>query len=480
MRIVDPPQFQIGVTPIGQIQFDPKDRDDIPRVLQALQHLYIDDSCRRQIFLLLQQAFGERTNLKVGRPGMQLWRVLVLAVLKEGLNIDFDRLVNLANHHFDVRRMLGLGSWDDDYRFQLQTVIDNVSRLTPKWLSKINEVVVRSGHERLDRKSGQPFGGRVDSFVVETHVHYPTDVNLLWDAMRALIGVCWRASLGYRIGGWRQHKYHQKMLKASFNKTRKSKQQKRSPQSVVAYLQHCEMLLDKAQQTLIAVREVADAGCHQLASIGSYMAHGRRQIEQVDRRLLRGEKIASEEKVYSIFEPHTRWICKGKAGVTAELGVPIAVVEDQYQFIVHHQILWQQHDTEVAVALIEAVQRRYPEFRACSFDRGFHSPSNRVRLDALLDLNALPKKGKLSQADWKRENSEAFSAARQQHPAVESAINNLEQRGLDRVRTHGRDGFARTVGLSVLAANLHRIGKILHRQEKERLRRAKRKRLKIA
>ena len=135
-----------------------------------------------------------------------------------------------------------------------------------------------------------------------------------------------------------------------------------------------------------------------------------------------------------------------------------------------HKILWEGGDTDVAVSMIRDTQEKYPELRACSFDRGFHSPCNRAELDEMLDLNALPKKGKLSRIEREREEVEDFKSARQQHPAVESAINNLEQRGLDRVRTCGADGFCRTVALSILALNLHRIGVL--RQERRRLRRA--------
>ena len=107
---------------------------------------------------------------------------------------------------------------------------------------------------------------------------------------------------------------------------------------------------------------------------------------------------------------------------------------------------------------------RYPELRACSFDRGFHSPDNRVRLDALLDVAALPKKGRLSNADRAREDDETFAAARRVHPAIESAINGLEHRGLDRVRNHGADSFTRAASLSVLATNLHRLGSLLQKR----------------
>ena len=123
------------------------------------------------------------------------------------------------------------------------------------------------------------------------------------------------------------------------------------------------------------------------------------------------------------------------------------------------------------MSLVEGTQARYPELRACSFDRGFHSPDNRVRLDALLDVAALPKKGRLSNADRSREDDETFAAARRVHPAIESAINGLEHRGLDRVRNHGADGFTRAASLSVLATNLHRLGSLLQKRERKRHRR---------
>ena len=219
-------------------------------------------------------------------------------------------------------------------------------------------------------------------------------------------------------------------------------------------------------------RRVAGPGRGGIAcrSITGLVAHARRQIDHVERRLLRGETIPHEEKVFSIFEEHTRWVSKGKAGTPVELGVPVAIIEDQYGFILHHKVLWEGEDVDVAVSMVQGAQALYPELRACSFDRGFHSRDNRVRLDALLDVNALPGRGYLSRADREREEEESFVAARRAHPAIESAINGLDHRGLDRVRSHGADGFARTVALSVLAANLHRIGLILQKRERKRQR----------
>ena len=298
-------------------------------------------------------------------------------------------------------------------------------------------------------------------------MHYPTDVNLLWDAVRCLVRKTGRAAERYGVRGWRQWRHLTREVRKLFNRVRSTRRAKRHPERVEAYLARCRALVGRAVETLDALRNQGADTCT-CRSIEGFVAHARRQIDQVERRLLRDETIPHEEKVFSIFEGHTRWISKGKAGTPVELGVPVAIIEDQFGFILHHKILWEGEDVDVPVPMVQEAQALYPQLRACSFDRGFHSPDNRVRLDGLLDVNALPSKGYLSKANREREAEESFVAARRAHPAVESAINGLEHRGLDRVRSHGADGFARTVALSVLAANLHRIGLLLQKRERKR------------
>ena len=205
------------------------------------------------------------------------------------------------------------------------------------------------------------------------------------------------------------------------------------------------------------------------------LRHARRFADQIDRRVLQGDKIPHGEKVFSIFEEHTRWIAKGKAGKKAELGVPVCVVEDGNGFVLDHEIMWEGGDTDVAVPLVERCLKAFPNLRGCSFDRGFHSPANRKTLDDLLELNALPKKGGKSAAEREREAEPAFAAARRKHSGVESTINNLEHRGLDKVRLRGADGFELAVGLSVVALNIHRLGLNLRETERKRMRRRRRK-----
>ena len=387
-----------------------------------------------------------------------------MGVVKQGLGCDFDRLHELVNEHKTLRKFLGHPAISDKL-YHYQTLVDNVSLLNPELLGEVNQLVVESGHTVVGKKPGEPLRGRCDSFVVETNVRHPTDVSLLWDAMRCMYRHAGPLGSKHKVLKWHQWQHLQNTLEKKFNKIRKTRRASRK--DIKAYLKLCAELIGRVKALLL---ELAAKGVspQKINKITNFVMHAVRQIDQIDRRLLKGETIPQNEKVFSIFEPHTRWISKGKAGRPVELGVPVGIAEDQYQFILHYEIMWTGSDVDFAVPLVEITKELFPDFCAASFDRGFHSPANRVRLDELLVGNVLPKKGRLSKADREREQGETFAAMRRQHPAVESAINNLEHRGLDRVRSKGRKGFARSVALAVVALNVHRLGRVLRQQARER------------
>ena len=185
MRDVINSQLQFGAVDISQIEFNPKSRDDIPRLLRGLQYIYITPKLRDAIFALLQEEIAPKINKSNGRPGMELWKILVLATLRLDLNCDYDRVLELANHHDTLRKMLGHSDIFDKSEYQMQTIKDNVSLLNAELLEKINTLIVNVGQDLITKKSDAlELHGRCDSFVVESNVHYPTDSNLLLDAMR--------------------------------------------------------------------------------------------------------------------------------------------------------------------------------------------------------------------------------------------------------------------------------------------------------
>src|ERR1700721_2455917 len=139
MREVKNSQMQFGEVDISEIKFNPKSRDDIPKILKGLQFIYLNESVRKKIFNLLENKISPHINKRNGRPGMELWKIFVMGVLRLDLNLDYDRLHNEVNYHLLIRQMLGHGIFDQAGNYQLQTIKDNVSLLTPELLDKINQ-----------------------------------------------------------------------------------------------------------------------------------------------------------------------------------------------------------------------------------------------------------------------------------------------------------------------------------------------------
>ena len=109
MRHTLPPQLQLGELNVSAIEFDAYSRDDIPQLLRGLQHLYDHKEDRDVVLDLLRENILEEVDADTGRPGMSLWAVLVLGVVRLGLNCDYDRVMELANEHRTLRQMLGHG-----------------------------------------------------------------------------------------------------------------------------------------------------------------------------------------------------------------------------------------------------------------------------------------------------------------------------------------------------------------------------------
>jgi len=325
--------------------------------------------------------------------------------------------------------------------------------------------------------------GRCDSFVLETDVHYPTDINLLLDAIRKVIVLVGRLCFIFGVDGWRQGKHNLKTVKKLYNKARKlkrstSKNEKQKARRKIviieayqAYIDLVEGFLWRAKESIKTLNGMGCPAVIRLMEIEGYIKHAERQIDQVRRRVIEDKVIPHDEKVFSIFEEHTEWICKGKAGVPQELGLKVCILEDQDGFILYHKVIEKQTDEMVAVPMVEEAKKRFQELNSCSFDKGFYSPSNRVQLGAMLDKVVLPKKGKLSLKDKEIEHSEEFIQARYQHSAVESAINAVENHGLDRCLDHGLKGFKRYVAFAVVARNLQILGNIIQQRELKRLKR---------
>jgi IS5 family transposase len=485
MRKIVDTQMKLGEVDIADIRFDLRSRDEIPKLLMGLQSIYCNPDIRQQVFEVLTSIIPKNVDPNNGRRGMDLWRILVLGTLRLCCNWDYDKLHDIANNHDKLRKMLGHSEMDKDYQYALQTLKDNVSLLTPEVLDRINQIVVKYGQQILGKKPKEDLRGSCDSFVVETDVHYPTDINLLFDAARKMIALIMGLCGQLDIRGWRQGKNNIRKVKRFYRKAQQlkrstSKDPKKKAQrdqliisAHLAYVDLVQSLIHKAKDTINQIQSF-DIMVHlKIEEIQKYIAHVERQIDQISRRVVEGETIPHHEKIFSIFEEHTEWISKGKAGVPVELGLKVCIVKDQFGFILHHHVMQKETDDKIAVSMVRETQNRFAEFNGCTFDKGFHSPENQRELATIIDEVILPRKGKLSAINQEIEHSKEFIEAKRKHSAIESSINALENHGLDRCRDHGIHGFKQYVALAVVARNIQIVGHILQQKELKRKRRLK-------
>lgn len=468
-------QTKIGQQKLSKITLDIYCRDDITKFLLGLQHLSKNEQVIEEILNFMSESIRIKT---IGRQGLSLWRIFVIGLLRQAINGDYDRLCNLSNNHKALRLFLGHSVIDLEDRYCLQTIKDNVALLDEEMLSQINKIIVRAGHDMLDKRQVKNLNIKTDSFVVESNVDYPTDSKLLLDTLSCIINKTAKLCNKNGIKGWRQSKYRIKKLKKLMRKATslhrstskdKDKRQQRQLMIEAAYIDfinESKSVLEKSDEALNQLPQNDLLSILAIDSISVLTKHAKRQIEQIYRRIILKETIPHEEKVFSIFEEYTEWLSKGKAGVPVELGLGVCVSSDQHGFILGHQVMQKQKDVDVATEIIEKLQQAFPQIYSASFDKGFYSKANQEKLHGNIIKLVMPKKGKLSLQEKEEIKADLeYQKLRKLHSAVESDINAIEVHGLDRCPDRGINNFKRYVSSAILAHNIHRIGALLQKKQ---------------
>src|SRR4051812_39263280 len=199
------PEERLDCLPISEVKLNLECRDEIVPILRALQHVYGDGDLRRELLALVGKDVNGDTSRKHGRRGMNYWEIAVLAAVRLGCNLDYDKLQDLAENHRRLQQIMGIGDWQaEEVDFDWRKIEDNLLKLGPETLKKVNELIVRSGHE-LEPQAIQTVRG--DTFVVETNIHYPTESSLIGDGLRKVVTLAARLAVEKGLPGWRQHKH---------------------------------------------------------------------------------------------------------------------------------------------------------------------------------------------------------------------------------------------------------------------------------
>jgi hypothetical protein len=457
-------QPRLDCRTINKVQLNLECRDEIVPILRALQHIYSTPHLRDEILDDIARDVNDGSRDDCGREGMDYWQVLVLAAVRLGCNLDYDKLQDLAEQHRALRHVMGIGDWDGETTFSWRRIRDNICLIRPETIEKISHAIVAEGH-RIEPDA--PKKVRADSFVAGTNIHYPSESSLIRDGLRKIFELSARIALTSDLTGWRQHEHLYKKVKKLCRQIERIAARK-GPQYEQRLKAEYRKLLKLAGKIITRARALCDqVGSENCAEIQTFIERTEQVCATARRRVLNGETVANSEKLFSMFEVHTQLYKRGKAGEPIQFGRLVLVYEDAAGFITHHHILPRDsEDRDVVVEQTRIVQERMDgKIEEASFDRGFHSPENQEALAKIIAHPCLAKPGKQGRKQYEK-GTVQFREARRQHPGVESAIGAMQSgNGLERCRDRTEQGFKRFVALGVLGRNLHVLGKLLIARE---------------
>lgn len=344
-------------------------------------------------------------------------------------------------------------------------------RLSPATVRHLNEAVLQAVVQ-LGLEDATHL--RVDTMVVESNIHYPTDSALLWDCVRVLSRLVRdqlapllpAATAGFSNHTRRARRRMQEIARLRDRKGTRQRAWRRKYGDLIA-LSHT--VRGQAHQAAAAARATpVDDLLQRLrieglcAQIDHYTQLTDRVIDQTRRRVFAGETVAAAEKLYSIFEPHTDLIVRGKARKPVEFGHKVFLAESRRGFITDYRVLaGNPIDSEQVAPSLQAHHRQFGAApRLYTGDRGFDSAAARqAAATAQVAQLVIPQRGgQLSAARAAEQHSPPFKKAQGFRAGIEGTISVLMRgRGMRRCRLAGPARFEMFVGLSVLANNLMRL-----------------------
>lgn len=338
--------------------------------------------------------------------------------------------------------------------------------IRPKTWRKINELLTQHAVES-ERIGGEKL--RLDTTVFETNIHWPTDSSLLWDTYRVMARAIRRAreidpevASGKILQPKRVKRLHNKIARQGGKKETASKGlYKRLIGLVESLLQWaptvCQRLRAGLQEDAYGFTDsYAVEGL--IEQIEHYLPLGLRVVDQARRRVLGGEKVPNEEKLFSIFEPHTELLKRGKAGKPIEFGHMIALQQVQGKFITDYAVFQKR---PVDYTLIDPALESHREVfgespTEFSADKGFYESAEKIKhLEEEIEVVSIGKKGTRTSEETERERSRWFKLGQQFRAGIEGSISFLKRAlGMWRCLNKGWKHFVSTVGATVFVHNL--------------------------
>jgi len=425
-----------------------------------------------QLIEMVHDALGRRhpksrTRGRKGTPSEVVLRLMVLKHMKNWSYETLEREVRANLLYRDFTRIGGEAVPD------CKTMVRLGQALGPEVTRKIHERVVQLAQEEkvvAGRKM------RVDTTVVETNIHYPTDSSLLGDGVRVLTRTMKRiqeevGQAGTQLRDRMRSVQHRliEIGRAARGRSEKAKEQQqkvyRKLMSVTRkVVVQAEIFIGEVRRGIKQAADwqgqiIVDALARQLEEVSALT---RRVLKQTKARVMKGD-THFKEKLLSIFETATEAIRKGKAAKPTEFGKMVKIQETENQIVADYEIFSDRPaDQTLLTPSIEKHKEifdRVPELVAA--DAGFYSAENEAKAkDAGVKKVAVPNKQSRSPTRWAHQRQRWFRRAQQWRVGSEGRISVLKRRhGLFRCRYKGSRGMERWVGFGVIANNLINIAR---------------------
>jgi IS5 family transposase len=436
-----------------------------PADLRRIDQLLDDDDVIEVIARGLEARWP--ASRRRGRPGTPAEVVLRMLVLKHLYGLSYADLEREVRANLVYRAFARISC---DRVPDAKTILKIAKALGPEVIQTLHQRVVA-----LAVATGVAKGRRlrIDTTVVETNVHYPTDSSLLADGVRVLTRTTARI---VQVIGAGRHRVQNRLRRVGrrgieiLRAARSPKTQatlQRSYRHLIAAtratIREADTMGRRASQCLDRVDLWARGELTDLRkTLRTTLPLVRRVIDQTRRRIFGGDTHVAE-KVLSVFEPHTEAIRKGKVAKPTEFGKLVTVQEAEHQIVTAYAVHARRPaDVELwtpALDAHEAIFGRLPDLAAA--DRGFTSAANETAaLERGVRHVVLPHRGPRPPARRTHERQRWFRRGQRWRVGCEGRISVLKRRfGLRRCLYHGQDGIERWVGLGVIANNLVAIAK---------------------
>jgi IS5 family transposase len=424
---------------------------------------------------LVQQELSKRIKKSKtrGRPGTTAEVLLRLLVLKHVRDWSYAVLTREVRANLVYREFtrVGGGTVPDD-----KTIGRLARQLGPEPIAEIHQRVVAIAQEKkivTGRKM------RVDTTVVETNIHYPTDSSLLGDGVRVLTRIMKRITAIAGAAGTqlrdRKRSVGRRLREIGrASRSRGQQKQEKLKNSYGKLLDATSRVVGQAQRFSAEIREGVKSsadGFQQAVldslekQLGTMVPRVQQVMRQTRDRIFHGITDSSE-KIVSIFEPATEIIRKGKAGKPTEFGKLVKVQEAENQIITSYEVYEKRpSDSDLLVPAIEEHDRQLGRVpRTVAADAGFYSARNEVAAQQLgVKQVAVPNYSTKSERRRRDQKKRWFRNAQKWRSGCEGRISVVKRRhGLGRCRYQGEAGMKRWVGLGVIADTLINIGRVLH------------------